>query len=221
MADLSPLFERLETWLAAHAPQIHAELTPGVEDRELDELEALTGQALPADFRALYRRHGDWGSGLRLTHLPLLGVRRDWLGWESLAGEDFAGETAGHRSHPEGAITPRYINLGWIPLLTDHGGNSVGIDLAPGPEGVRGQVITFGRDEREKFVLAPSLGAFLREYVERLEAGRVKVIDEIDSFSLPHRPYQRLELTDESGEGVDAYLRLADLYPGFGAAPNT
>ena len=216
-SGLPSLFERLERWLAAHAPRIYSELTPGVKNSELDELEALTGQTLPPDFRALYRRHGDWGRALRLTHMPLMQVHRDWLMWESLSGEDFASTMEGHASFPAGAITPRYINLGWIPFLTDYGGNSVGIDLAPASAGVRGQVITFGRDEREKYVLAASLGDFLHEYVERLEAGRIKVIDEDD----PNFPSsQRLELTNAAGEGVDEYLRLAELFPGFGAVPN-
>ena len=219
-SGLPSLFERLERWLAAHAPQIHAELTPGVKNSELDELEALTGQTLPPDFRALYRRHGDWGRALRLTHMPLMQVHRDWLMWESLSGEDFASTMEGHASFPAGAITPRYINLGWIPFLTDYGGNSVGIDLAPASAGVRGQVITFGRDEREKYVLAPSLHDFLREYVERLEAGRGRVIDENDPDFPPFQPFQRLELTNAAGEGVDEYLRLADLFPGFGDVPN-
>lgn len=216
-SELTLLFERLERWLAAHAPQIYSELTPGAQDSELDELEALTDQTLPPDFRALYRRHGDWGRALRLTHMPLMQVHRDWLMWESLSGEDFASSPEGHFSFPPGAITPRYINLGWIPFLSDHGGNAVGIDLAPASAGVRGQVITFGRDEREKFVLAHSLGDFLHEYVERLAAGRVKVIDENE----PDFPSsQRLELTNAAGEGVDEYLRLAELFPGFGAVPN-
>lgn len=214
-SGLPSLFERLERWLAANAPQIHAELTPGVKNSELDELEALTGQTLPPDFRALYRRHGDWGRALRLTHMPLIQVHRDWLMWESLSGEDFASSLEGHFSFPPGAITPRYINLGWIPFLTDYGGNAVGIDLAPAPSGVRGQVITFGRDEREKYVLAASLGDFLNEYVERLEAGRIKVIDEDDPNFLSS---QRLELTNAAGEGVDEYLRLAELFPGFGSS---
>ncbi|RJF73041.1 hypothetical protein D3875_17320 [Deinococcus cavernae] len=219
-SDLTLLFERLERWLSAHAPQIYSELTPGAQDSELDELEALTGQTLPPDYRELYCRHGDWGKALLLTHLPLLGVQREWLMWESLAGEDFASSPEGHSSFPLDAITPRYINLGWIPFLTDYGGNSVGIDLAPASAGVRGQVITFGRDEREKYVLAPSLHDFLREYVERLEAGRGRVIDENDLDFPPFQPFQRLELTNAAGEGVDEYLRLADLFPGFGAVPN-
>lgn len=215
--ELTPLFERLEGWLANHAPGIYAGLTPGASDAELDELETLTGHALPADYRALYRRHADWGRALRLTHLPLSGVQREWLLWESLAHDDFATSEQGHSSHPAGAITLRYVNLGWLPFLTDHGGNSVGIDLAPGPQGMSGQVITFGRDEREKYVLAASLAEFLGVYLERLEAGRVKVIDE-DDPDFP--PLQRLELTDSAGEGVDAYLKLADLFPGFGASPH-
>lgn len=211
-SELTTLFERLESWLAAHAPQIYTGLTPGTSEDDLHDLETLIGRKLPDDYHALYRRHGDWGRALRLTHLPLPEVQREWLLWESLAHEDFATTPEGHTSQPPGAVTPRYVNLGWIPFLTDHGGNSVGVDLAPGAAGQWGQVITFGRDEREKFVLADSLGDFLREYVARLEAGKVKVVNETDPDCPPH---QRLELTDAAGAGVDAYLRLADLFPGF------
>lgn len=211
-SELTTLFERLESWLAAHAPQIYTGLTPGTSEDDLNDLETLIGRKLPADYRALYRRHDDWGRALRLSHCSLMEVRQEWLVWESLAHEDFATTPEGHASHPAGAITPRYINLGWIPFLKDWGGNSVGVDLAPDKAGTWGQVITFGRDERDKYVLADSLQVFLAEYVARLEAGRVKVIDEKDPDFPPH---QRLELTDEAGEGVEAYLKLADLFPGF------
>lgn len=210
-AELTALFERLELWLAAHAPQMYTELTPGAKENDLDDLESLIGQKLPTAYRELYRRHDDWGGAFRLSHCSLASVRQEWLVWQELEPE-FGSEVEGHVSHPPGAITPRYINLGWIPFLKDWGGNSVGVDLAPDKAGTWGQVITFGRDEYEKVVLAASLSDFLREYVGRLEAGRVKVIEEDDPDFPPH---QRLELTDEAGEGVDAYQRLADLFPDF------
>ena len=211
--DLAPLFERLEGWLAGHAPGIYAELEEGASDADLNALEVATGQTLPAAYRALYCRHLYWGQTFPLDHVPLGHVLHEWLVWQELEAE--FQETQGHASHPAGAITPQYINLGWIPFLKDWGGNSVGVDLAPGPGGVRGQVITFGRDERDKYVLAGSLEAFLTEYLVRLEAGRVTV----------RRPEffpeesERLALHDRGGAGVDAYRTLADLFPGFGASP--
>lgn len=210
---LTLMFERLEHWLAAHAPRIHAELDAGASDADLDVLEVATGHRLPAAYRALYRRHQDWGRTFPLDHVPLGHVLHEWLVWQQLEAE--FQEMQGHTSHPAGAITPQYINLGWIPFLKDWGGNSVGIDLAPGPGGVSGQVITFGRDERDKYVLASSLEAFLTEYVARLEAGRV-------TSSLSDEPpgqAEHLALHDANGEPVDTYRTLADLFPGFGASP--
>nr|WP_305955588.1 SMI1/KNR4 family protein [Pseudomonas sp. R2-60-08W] len=43
----------------------------------------------------------------------------------------------------------------------DYGGNHLGVDLDPGEYGVSGQVINFGSDEEEKFVLASSVGTFM------------------------------------------------------------
>lgn len=212
-ADLTPMFERLEHWLAAHAPRIHAELEAGASDADLDALEVATGHRLPAAYRALYRRHRYWGQTFPLDHVPLGHVLREWQVWQQLEAE--FQELQGHASHPAGAITPQYINLGWIPFLKDWGGNSVGIDLAPGPGGVSGQVITFGRDERDKYVLAASLQAFLTEYVARLEAGRVSVRQP----ELSPKDSEQLALHDAKGRAVDAYSTLAVLFPGFGASP--
>jgi hypothetical protein len=49
--------------------------------------------------------------------------------------------------------------------------NHIGIDLDPGPCGVVGQVINFGRDQERKYVLARSWAHFLEDVAEELEAG--------------------------------------------------
>jgi len=211
-ADLPTTLARLEAWLAEYAPAIHATLTPGATDAELDALEAHIGVKLPRTYWTLYQTHADWGHALGLSFLPLNRVQGEWERWREL--DEFQ-ETAGHSSRPFGAVRAQYTNPGWIAFLKDWGGNSVGVDLDPGPAGTLGQVITFGRDERVKTVLANSLEAFLAEYVARLESGRVRLHqhqpDEPDSL--------RLYLLDVDGEGGDLYQQLADFYPGFGAAP--
>ncbi|MDL2343170.1 SMI1/KNR4 family protein [Deinococcus sp. MIMF12] len=211
-SDLLSTLAQLEAWLAAHAPAIHAGLTPGATDTDLDALEAHIGRQLPQAYRTLYRTHADWGHALGLSFLPLGRVQGEWERWRGL---DESQETAGHTSHPPGAIKTQYTNPGWIAFLKDWGGNSVGVDLDPGPSGEAGQVITFGRDENGKYVLADSLDAFLREYVTRLEAGRVHLHQ--------HEPGEpgtlRLYLLDVDGQGSEFYRQLSDLYPGFGAAP--
>lgn len=64
-------------------------------------------------------------------------------------------------STPSGAIKKKYFHIKWIPILSDFGGNYIGIDLDPDTNGTKGQVIIFGRDEEDMFVLANSWDEFL------------------------------------------------------------
>ena len=64
-------------------------------------------------------------------------------------------------SFPEGAIKKRYFNPNWIPIIFDNLGNYIGIDLDPDVNGTAGQVINFGRDEEDMFVIAESFEKFL------------------------------------------------------------
>ncbi len=76
---------------------------------------------------------------------------------------------------PADAIQLRYACRGWIPLYNSHS-NCFGVDLAPGPKGVVGQVINFGRDAHErKYVLATSWAQFLEDYADELDAGNIVV----------------------------------------------
>lgn len=45
-----------------------------------------------------------------------------------------------------GVVQLRLLHPGWIPFAHDHGGNCLGIDLVPGPHGIAGQIIEYGRD---------------------------------------------------------------------------
>ena len=82
---------------------------------------------------------------------------------------------ADYEVFPEDAIQLRHACRGWIPLYTSFG-NKLGIDLAPGPKGVVGQVIHFGTDEDEhKSVLATSWAQFLEDYADELEAGNFHI----------------------------------------------
>jgi cell wall assembly regulator SMI1 len=64
-------------------------------------------------------------------------------------------------SFPEGAIKKNYFNPNWIPIIFDNLGNYIGLDLDPDVNGKFGQVIVFGRDEEEMFVIGDSFEKFL------------------------------------------------------------
>ena len=74
-------------------------------------------------------------------------------------------------STPDGAIKKKYFHIKWIPLTSDSGGNYIGIDLDPDEKGTKGQVIIFGRDEEDMFVLANSWNEFLDYNLEIINKG--------------------------------------------------
>lgn len=78
-------------------------------------------------------------------------------------------------STPDGTIKKKYFHLKWIPLISDHGGNYIGIDLDPDVNGTKGQVIIFGRDEEEMMVLANSWEEFLDWNIQFIDQGGEKL----------------------------------------------
>lgn len=64
-------------------------------------------------------------------------------------------------SCPKDKIKKKYFHYKWIPIFHDFGGNFIGIDLDPDINGVKGQIIIFGRDEEKMIVVADSFDEFL------------------------------------------------------------
>jgi len=107
-------------------------------------------------------------------------VLSEYRRWEKVVA-DGGNEALDHdcTSYPVGAIRCRYASRGWVPLHAEEGSSDcLGIDLEPGPNGVVGQVINFGRDQRAKYVLACSWAQFLEDVAEELEAGNFVVNDD-------------------------------------------
>ncbi len=105
--------------------------------------------------------------------------------------------SSGYRgsSFPEGHIKIQYTNPHWIPLFIDSSGNCIGIDGDPDAKGRKGQIINFGRDEDEKFVLAPSLEVFLECIIGEVHSGacdKAIVEEDRDEYSYGLRPQSHL-----------------------------
>ncbi|ALW90180.1 SMI1/KNR4 family protein [Deinococcus actinosclerus] len=211
---LPEVLARLDAWVAREVPLHHATLRPGVTDASLDAVEARQGVTLPPALRALYRWH-DGGDLFGLEFLSLEHLEFNRVAWAELAADRLTDLDEDIVSHPPGAIRPLYATGNWLPFLHDGGGNHVAIDLNPGPAGLVGQVITTGRDEEHRYVLAPNLDTFLREYLRRLETGQVTV-RRLSGFS---DETWEVRLQEPGGRAPDGYGVLADLFPGFGAAP--
>ena len=173
--DAPLAWSRLEAVLP---PSVLADLRPGASDAALDAAEHAIGAELPAEARVAYALHdGQRGAapgvviGLRL--LPIAEVVAAWSLWREIVETSPDIGEAPSRAVPEGVVRPLYVDLGWLPLVDDGAGNHVALDLAPGPLGVRGQVITFGSDEPVRHRLAGSLPDLLLWLADAYGAGRV------------------------------------------------
>lgn len=182
--------ERLEKWLSAHLPELHDDLAPGCAEDALAAFERQVGRTFPDDLKALYRLHDgqtgavNTGPFFGLTFLPLAQAQAHWASWKALVDEYSVEEMKQAsefcKSAKPGAVKDVYASPYWIPFAYDYGGNHLGVDLDPAARGTLGQVINFGRDEEERFVLAGSMGDFFEWLVDQLEAGNAAIRVEDD-----------------------------------------
>jgi cell wall assembly regulator SMI1 len=71
-------------------------------------------------------------------------------------------------------IAPVFWHKGRIPFVSNGGGDYYCLDLAPGEEGVVGQIVSFNHETGERWLVAPSLRMWLSDLVQELQAGRLR-----------------------------------------------
>jgi cell wall assembly regulator SMI1 len=165
--------------LAAMLPEsLRADLNAGASDEARAAVRSALVQDLPDDAFAAHAIH-DGQSGdapglfVGLRFLPLadgLAERAKWLDVTA----DLPDMDDGIRSVPEGAVRPVAFHPLWLPIADDGAGNGLALDFAPAA-GTPGQVVSFGSDESERRVLAPSFAALLGWLADRLEKGDAEV----------------------------------------------
>jgi cell wall assembly regulator SMI1 len=175
--------EMIERILTPEFPDLIASLRPPATEAQIARVETVIGRALPEDYKELYRLHNGASdiNGLFFgpSFIDLEQVERNWRMWDELSHDETLWELdLDCTSIPHGWIQERYICQGWIPFASNGDGNYLGVDLDPGPEGIYGQVINFGRDEEEKYVIAPNLTLFFQLMAALLEHGNYRVGDD-------------------------------------------
>ena len=176
-------WSRIEAWLGTNLPPVLNDLNPGASDEQLTRLERHLSQNLPEAWKALYhvcngQRQESHGVFFGNAFLDLERVAADWDAWNDIVIHDPAsalGADLPFTSTPEGAVQLRYADAGWLPFTANGMGDHFGVDLHPGPSGRHGQVIYFGRNIRNKVVVAPDLAAFIGWVADELERGKGRV----------------------------------------------
>jgi cell wall assembly regulator SMI1 len=188
-APVAKSWRRIERWLKDHLPAAMESLSSGLDEVPIARFENVIGQVLPADFRESLRIHDgqerDPAVGI-IFGLRLLSLHEGSLKeWSRIKQQIEAAGTvpAEDDSFPQGAVERESLNLGWVPVAADWGGNFLAIDLAPDTRGTKGQVISFGRDEQCKCVLARSWGHFLRDVADELEQANFQIADQNGTMS--------------------------------------
>ena len=205
MVDTS--WQRIETWLAAHAPDVLDRLSPGATDEELRVLEAILGFRLPEALTAFLQRHN--GTAGALVHywefLSTSGIAQTWQMWIDLdrrnkhrlqeINEQFEGYEAWHQAHTvENLSEEDRWNSEWIPLAGNGRGDVLCLDLtggsfygAPLTEGQSGQVFEFIHDDTVNPWRAPSLADLWSDLAGDLEAGKY-ALDEFGGLQSEDAP---------------------------------
>jgi cell wall assembly regulator SMI1 len=143
IAPTHALLMRLETWLRSHRPRFASGLLPGASEQDLATLKASLGTAPPDDLVTLLK----WHNGQSL---------------------DFVGSFEGSWSLMSAARiaeSGKELN-GGIPFLDDGVGNFLYLDTTQ----AGGPVRDYRVGESTSAVVAPSLAAWLQDFVTRVEA---------------------------------------------------
>lgn len=166
------LIEVVQTLAPEGALQIRPPLPSANAERLLE--------SLPEAAREPLRRIYAHGNG-QATHAscPLL----SGLYWRSLGDvvnswstaremdDEYKSMTPDIPCVPADAILPVWQSDGWISVAHDYGNLEVGIDTTPGPSGVVGQVVNWGPEFEDHFVLASNLDALAEAVASEFLAG--------------------------------------------------
>lgn len=183
---MKQLIQEIIDLLRDKLPGLDESLNPPATKEELRKTGEVMGVTLPSELRDFYLLHNgekSEGPGLffGLRFLSLTEMLEEWRIWADLE-EEYA-EEGDHYSVPAKWIKERYINRYWVPISKDGGGNNLGIDLDPDENGVRGQVINFGRDEHVKYVIARNFNSLLEFIRDTIQKGEYSVQeDEEEGF---------------------------------------
>lgn len=176
---MQDIWQRIEIWLGAHAPEILNALLPGASDDAVRSAEAQMNVRLTSDFKASCALHdgqsfmasplmGEW------YLLPLQNIVDSWRLLKELldAGRFTQAETEVKTSGP---VRANWWRPEWIPVAYNGAGDFYCLDLKPESGGQAGQVISYWHVDVKREKLADSFHELLERFASDLEAGKYRV----------------------------------------------
>ena len=164
----------IESYLQANAPEAHQALPAGASQEEIDSLEAGTGARLPEEYKASLKRHN---GKARVQHYRLLSAADALSSWSSMRKLSDQGTFAANEVvYGEGGeFQNTWWHPGWIPVAEDSGGNLILVDTAPAERGTQGQIIQWDTVEGPSLARQKTFLSWLESYRDDLQAGKYKV----------------------------------------------
>ena len=184
------IWNRIDSWLAANAPEILNNLQPGATPEAIKAAEQFLEVVFPEDVKSSYRLHNgqfeERYSVMPYGHfLCLEGMVGEWNSWKKfLDAGDFNEEDGNdYGCASDGLIrTELWWNPKCIPIASNLSSDSICLDLDPAPGGQVGQIIFMCHDDGCRGFIAKSLQEWLEQLATDLETG--KYIFEKKSFYL-------------------------------------
>ena len=177
MRTIANSWKTIEEVLEENANSVFRALRKPATKGAIAQLETRIGAAkLPRDLMASLRIHdglrNSFLGSVRLFNywalLPSATIASVWKSMVDLQAEcNFGGD---HVTTTKAIKNDSHWRAGWVPFL-DADGDKFIIDLDPGPEGQKGQVICWSNSGSYPMrVLAPSFQAWLSKLADRLSA---------------------------------------------------
>lgn len=164
------ILERLGQWLHQHRRRYAAGLLPGASAAELDATQTALGITLPPDLRALLTWHNGQ-SGDFIGHLE--------NNWDLMS----AGRIMEAKHELDaGDRTQTGWQPAWLPFLEDDDGNHLFLDTSQPGNPVR----EFWQGNPDHATAAPSLAAWLEQFVAAVEKGQYHEDSERGTFLKSH-----------------------------------
>ncbi|HUE78396.1 MAG TPA: SMI1/KNR4 family protein [Sphingomicrobium sp.] len=172
--DIKLIWQDIEKWLNKNAPDRASELMPGADDVEIAKVAKITGYSLPDDYAESLGVHDGEADLSDYTYLSIETAMDTWKRLKKLEQEGAFADRSIDDPKTK-TIKPVWWHSAWFPFAKDSGGNLFCVDLEPGPQGTRGQVVRFERSMGPATTEWQSFTKWLCDYRDRLHDGTYAV----------------------------------------------